>query len=219
MTSNFMNLQSLKSHLQAVMPILDGNLAAAYREYMDGTLAAGAYRHVLSRHEIALAVISDDTIHPETAYKGCALLAIDLRSGVEVMADKDEAKRLVNEWWQCYRGAGFTEINQYFEAPQQPQGTPSTLPSPEEARVALRGDLPIGAFITHLTPQPGNEMEPGVPEVEVFDSPYSGSKRLPCDVTVDHLKRLIRAGIAKLESTSGRDPGLHYRYDHYLIAL
>lgn len=213
-----MNFAVLKDHLRQVMPILDANLSAAYREYMDGKIPNGAYQHVLSRHGIAITVIGDDSIHPEVAYKGCALLAIDLRSGLDEMADKDTAKRLIDGWWQCYRDAGFNEIHALFKFPQQPKGTPSTLPSPDDVKAALRGDLPQGAFITHITPQPGGEMEPGVPEVEVFESMLNGSKRLSIEISVDKLKCLIRNGIAELESTSGRDPGLHYHYDHYLIA-
>lgn len=212
-----MDLAALNHHLRQVMPILDANLSAAYREYMDGKIPNGAYQHVLSRHGIALAVIGDDSIHPEAAYKGCALLAIDLRCGLEEMVDKDVAMRHIDGWWQCYRDAGFSEIHALFESPQQPEGTPSTLPSPDEAKAALRGSLPQGAFITHVTPQRGGEMEPGVPEVEVFESMRNGSKRLPIEISVDKLKSLIRNGIAVFESTSGRDPELHYRYDHYLV--
>lgn len=115
-----MDLQSLKASLANVMPILDANLGAAYREYMAGEIAAGAYRYVLSRHGNAAAVLSRDDIDPAGAFKSCALLAIDLRSGVTESKDLAGAEAQVEAWWQCYRDAGFTEVNPFFDAPMLP---------------------------------------------------------------------------------------------------
>lgn len=117
-----MDLQSLKVSLTNVMPILNANLAAAHAEYMAGDIAAGAYGYVRSRHETAAAVMSRDDIPAEDAYKACALLAIDLRTGVKDVPDQAEALAQVEAWWQCYRDAGFTEVNKLFKAPMLPDG-------------------------------------------------------------------------------------------------
>lgn len=89
---------------------------------MDGDLAAGAFGYVRSRHESASAVLSRNDIKAEDAFKACALLAIDLRSGVKEAADQQEANSQVEAWWQCYRDAGFTEVNKFFDAPMLPDG-------------------------------------------------------------------------------------------------
>jgi hypothetical protein len=116
-----MDIQTLKLSLASVMPILDVNLAAAYREYMSGDLPAGAFHYVRSRHEAALVVLSRDDLEPKAAYAACALLAIDLRNGLQELIGKTvSAKTQVEAWWQCYRDAGFTEVNQFFNAPMLP---------------------------------------------------------------------------------------------------
>jgi hypothetical protein len=115
------DIQALKLRLTSVMPILDVNLAAAHQEYMNGELPAGAFHYVRSRHEAALVVLSKNDLNPEAAFKSCALLAIDLRSGLQETADEStSATAEVEAWWQCYRDAGFTEVNEFFHAPMMP---------------------------------------------------------------------------------------------------
>jgi hypothetical protein len=111
-----MNLTELRGHFRRVQPILEANLAAAHREYMDGKIAAGAYGHVRSRLETALFVLANEVI------QSCALLAIDLRSGLTEVVDRDEAQQHIDDWWQCFREAGFTEVHPFFRAPQRPPG-------------------------------------------------------------------------------------------------
>lgn len=117
-----MDIQALKNCLSGVMPILNNNLAEAYTEYMAGDIAAGAYGYVRSRHGTAAAVLASTEVPAEKAYQACALLAIDLRTGVASMADPIEAQAQVDTWWQCYREAGFTEVHPLFESPMQPEG-------------------------------------------------------------------------------------------------
>jgi hypothetical protein len=115
------DIQALKLRLTNVMPILDANLAAAHQEYMSSELPAGAFHYVRSRHEAALVVLSRDDLNPEAAFKSCALLAIDLRSGLQDAADQSpSASAEVEAWWQCYRDAGFTEVHEFFHAPMMP---------------------------------------------------------------------------------------------------
>lgn len=116
-----MDIESLKRNLINVMPVLDANLAAAYKEYMAGDIPAGAFHYVRTRHETACIVVSSDNLEAERAYKSCALLAIDLRSGAEELAVS--VKSQVDAWWKCFEEAGFTEVTPFFEAPM--------LPSPE----------------------------------------------------------------------------------------
>jgi hypothetical protein len=118
-----MNIQSLRSNLIGVMPVLDANLAAAHSEYMAGDIPAGAFHYVRTRHLTACAVVARDDLEAEDAFKACALLAIDLRNGIAELAGSFKDK--VDAWWQCYRDAGFTELHPFFNAPMQPS-TPAT---------------------------------------------------------------------------------------------
>nr|WP_011923044.1 hypothetical protein [Pseudomonas fluorescens]CAM96268.1 hypothetical protein pQBR0236 [Pseudomonas fluorescens SBW25] len=113
-----MSIQSLKSNLIGIMPVLDANLAAAHSEYMAGDIPAGAFHYVRSRHLTACAVVSRDDLEAVDAYKACALLAIDLRTGIKELTES--VKDQVDAWWQCYRDAGFTELHPFFEAPMLP---------------------------------------------------------------------------------------------------
>ena len=127
-----MNVQALKTQLTLVMPILDANLAAAYKEYMAGDLSAGAYGYVRARHEQAHLVLASNDPNALAAYESCALLAIDLHSGINEMADKKHAIQHVEDWWQCYRDAGFTHIHKHFDSP--------TLPGPFPRRSLENGN-------------------------------------------------------------------------------
>lgn len=117
-----MDIQSLKLNLASVMPILDANLHAANAEYKAGEIPAGAFHYVRTRHETALAVLqSQDDVRPERAFKACALLAIDLRSGLREPTDlTPDAPSRVEAWWQCYRDAGFIGVNEFFDSPMLP---------------------------------------------------------------------------------------------------
>lgn len=115
-----MNLQALKTNLAAVMPLLNANLEAAHAEYLAGDLAAGAYSYVCSRHSVAQSIVAKDDVPPEIAYQACALLAIDLRTGVKDAQDKADAQAKVDAWWECYREAGYTEINPFYDSPMLP---------------------------------------------------------------------------------------------------
>lgn len=116
-----MDLQALKEHLRAVMPILDANLAVAYTEYMNGDIPAGAYGYVRVRHEAAHAVLTRDDLEPDFAFKACALLAMDLRTGLQEMGADSDAGVKVEAWWQCYRDAGYTALHEVFATPMRPE--------------------------------------------------------------------------------------------------
>lgn len=78
--------------------------------------------------------------------------------------------------------------------------------------------LPKGAFLTHITPrEKGTVMEDDVPAVEVRSFDGINAPILDIKVTASQLKVLVARNIAELDSSSGNDSGLYYRYDHYLI--
>lgn len=119
-----MELKKLQLCISNVMPILNVNLEAAAQEYKRGEIAAGAFHYVRTRHENALHTVSNNDLNPESAYKSCALLAIDLESGMdESIAICPNAKKLIEAWWQCYRDAGFTAVHDFFETPMLPLET------------------------------------------------------------------------------------------------
>lgn len=68
-------------------------------------------------------------------------------------------------------------------------------------------------MLTRLSPQrSGDPMEEGQPEVEVS----VGGRRVDLAVSLAQLERLEALGRVAFESTSGADPELYYRYDHYV---
>jgi hypothetical protein len=78
--------------------------------------------------------------------------------------------------------------------------------------------LPKGAFLTHITPrEKGTVMEDDVPGIEVRPFDSVNAPILDIKMTASQLKLLVARNIAVLDSSSGNDPGLYYRYDHYFI--
>lgn len=114
-----MNIQALQANLNAVMPLLVANRNAAYHEWMDGSLARGAYEYVQSRFDTAYAVQTRSDIDSVTAYKACALLTIDIRSAVND-SPSEGAKQQMSDWLECYRTAGFTASHPLFDVPTLP---------------------------------------------------------------------------------------------------
>jgi hypothetical protein len=79
----------------------------------------------------------------------------------------------------------------------------------------LRG-LPPRAFLTHIYPQKrGTPQEAGVPEVEVRSEDNRLERPLPLSLSTKDIHELNRRKIIALVSSSGNDPQLYYRYDHY----
>lgn len=115
-----MGIESLKMCLKDVMVILDANIEAARAEWMAGTLSQGAFGYVRTRHALAHEVLDRTNIAPETAFHACAMLAIDLRSGAELVPAELDAAAKIEAWWQCYRDQGFTEVNGFFDSPCRP---------------------------------------------------------------------------------------------------
>ncbi|MHB1630687.1 MAG: hypothetical protein ACYCQL_00535 [Acidithiobacillus sp.] len=77
--------------------------------------------------------------------------------------------------------------------------------------------LPIGAFLTWLTPNKKRlgDNEPQIVEVRQYDA--MDAPLLDITITPRHLTWLARTGRVEHDSSSGNDPELHYRYDHYLV--
>lgn len=221
MTYQF-TIEELKVAVTAVMPILNANLSAAYTEYMDGTLNAGAYGVVRTRHENACIVLADavpvDTLR---AYEICALLTLDLRTGVKEMIDKAEAASALNDWLAFYRSNGFTDDHKVFEFPTHPTLKSVVLQPPQNTRECPHPDiadlvakLPRAATVTHITPQRGNKREDGVPPFELVKN----GERHPIEITPHQFNLLVRAKILTMNSSSGDNPELYYRYNHYRVS-
>lgn len=121
-----MSLQSLKNLVSRAMPILDKNLHAAHSEWMSGEIARGAYEYCLSRHTTAIELLSLDDIDPERAFRACAPITIDLRTGLKDMQDKTQSEGLMEAWLDCFRSAGFSEMHPLFDIPYKPNSDPET---------------------------------------------------------------------------------------------
>lgn len=75
-------------------------------------------------------------------------------------------------------------------------------------------DLPKGAMIIVISQRNrGEPLEPGMREVEV----WQGNQLLDLALTPAQVKQLVKRGMADLDSTTGDNPDLHYRYDHYIV--
>lgn len=109
-----------RENLINVKPMLNANKESVYLDLMNSEMTCDEYNHIASRHQFMEKVLSDDGITPEEAYKGCAALAIDLNDGLNLRADKEDAKAKIEAWWQCYREAGYTVIDQAAHMPAMP---------------------------------------------------------------------------------------------------
>jgi hypothetical protein len=120
----YKTITGLKEHIAAVMPLLDANMAAAYQEWMAGTLAKGAFDYCSTRHLTAGHIVEANPaeLNEEAALAAGARLFIDLRSALkDVPADHlavEEAK--VENLREFFVEQGFTETNQVFDIPMRP---------------------------------------------------------------------------------------------------
>lgn len=81
--------------------------------------------------------------------------------------------------------------------------------------VSLEGvAIPRGALVTRISPRRHGDPQEEAPQVEVT----LRGKRLPVSLSVSQFERMLLLGHLYEESTSGRDPGLYYVYEHYLLS-
>ncbi|MEY2335678.1 hypothetical protein [Acidithiobacillus ferrianus] len=98
-----------------------------------------------------------------------------------------------------------------------PEIKPLELPAvSDDDACSMDVSLPIGALLTHLTPNKKRlgDREPQIVEVRqynAFDAPL-----LDIQITPRQLTWLARTGRVEHDSSSGNDPELNYRYDYYL---
>jgi hypothetical protein len=129
-------------------PYLDQNLAEAHQEMMDGSIANGVYRHILSRHETMLILLSDEQLVCDYAvFFYFSNILLDL----EFIAKKDNDAMTV--YWDIvslYDANGFTERN-IFDAPKHPDHKKLEELCVEEnnakTKAALDLVLPIGGML------------------------------------------------------------------------
>lgn len=78
-------------------------------------------------------------------------------------------------------------------------------------------NLPIGALITWMTPN-RKHLPPSYPEiVEVREFNSIHAPLLDTHITPRQVSLMERNKLVLHESSSGEDPDLYYRYDHYIV--
>jgi len=110
------DIKALKTELNKVLPLLVANRDAAYNEWMDGSLARGAFEYVQFRLDSAHAILAREDLAPLVAFNAGAMLTIDLRTAIKD-ANTPEAKEALASWLGCFQEAGFTHINPVFDIP------------------------------------------------------------------------------------------------------
>lgn len=125
MTENSTNtVVQLQNRVTAVMPLLNENLTAAHRDWMDCVIPRGAYEYCLSRHATALNLLGADErlLEPDLTFKACSTLFIDLRAAMNDMPanKKQEEQAKVDALLALYVANGFTEMHPLFNIPSKP---------------------------------------------------------------------------------------------------
>jgi hypothetical protein len=73
--------------------------------------------------------------------------------------------------------------------------------------------LPMRAVVTRIKPRRDGDPQEDAPEVEA----RLAGNLVPVAISKAQFERMLALGHLEFESTSGRDPGLYYVYDHYEI--
>ncbi len=118
----------------------------------------------------------------------------------------------MNEGFRSLRKATIA-INAAF-----PDIQPLDLPAiSDDDSCCMNVSLPVGALLTCLTPNRKRmgDSEPHIVEMREFDSVHAPLLDIP--ITLHQLRYLVRTKQVKHDSSSGDDPELNYRYDHYLV--
>lgn len=115
-----MELQPLIDIVDKLLPALRINLDQAYKEWMDGKIAKGAFEYVRVR------TLNAEALHehrlkieqlPEYCYRMLAINTIDIRCAVR---DGYCGQELFDEWLELYKSVGFTDTHRLFDFPIQP---------------------------------------------------------------------------------------------------
>ncbi len=118
----------------------------------------------------------------------------------------------MNEGFLSLRKATLT-VNAAF-----PEIRPLELPAvTDDDDCSMDVSLPIGALLTWLTPNKKRlgDSEPQIVEVRQYNA--IDAPLLDITITPRQLMHLERTKQVVHESSSGNDPELNYRYDHYLV--
>lgn len=114
-------LLQLRQHVAAILPLLGDNLGLAYKDYMAGTLARGAYEYCRTRHDSALTIISSDIeqLDEDKALRVAATFFLDLRTALKDVPScaqpAEQAK--VDAMWAFFIECGFTQVSPLFDIP------------------------------------------------------------------------------------------------------
>lgn len=98
-----------------------------------------------------------------------------------------------------------------------PEVKPLTVPeASEDDDLPVDMTLPAGALVTHMIPNK-KRLGPDVPQVvEVRRYNAYNAPLLPITLTPRQMQRMISLGHLVHDCSSGDDPELSYRYEHYL---
>jgi hypothetical protein len=117
-------IPQLKTCVTAVLPLLNENLTAAHRDWMNCVISRGAYEYCLSRHATALSLLGadDSLLEHDRSFTVCSTLFIDLRAAMsDVPADRKPGEQVkVDALHALYVDNGFTEMHPMFNIPAKP---------------------------------------------------------------------------------------------------
>lgn len=114
-------LLKLRHHVTAILPLLGDNLGMAYKDYMAGTLARGAYEYCRTRHDSALTIVSSkvEQLDEDKALRVAATFFLDLRTALKDVPScaqpAEQAK--VDAMWAFFVECGFTQVSPLFDIP------------------------------------------------------------------------------------------------------
>ena len=114
------SLHTIRQATERVLPVLTANIERMHLLSPSGDVSTRQFLDAQTRYSAALEVIRRNDIPAIRVFEICAPLAIDLRTGLQLVDNKAEAQVWVENWWNSYRDTGFTALDVEHEFPTLP---------------------------------------------------------------------------------------------------
>lgn len=113
--------EKLKAYVLKFIPILEKHHEYAKKKWLDREMSKAAYEHVHQRYVVSTILNSRPDVKDEYLVDICSQITIDIHGAVELLSqeEKQQYDILVEEWYDCFRKIGYTDIHPVFRKPEK----------------------------------------------------------------------------------------------------
>lgn len=113
--------EKLRAYILKFIPILETHHEYAKKKWLDREMSKAAYEHVHQRYVVSTILNTRTDVKDEYLVDICSQITIDIHGAVELLNKEEQEKYniLVEEWYDCFRKIGYTDIHPVFRKPEK----------------------------------------------------------------------------------------------------